>query len=278
MKRKRRGAHITGPEKDQIKTASINGITLAYLEMGDGYPLILINGFASTMDTWNPPLLAALARHFRVIIFDNRGTGYSSADNEPFSIPLFAEDARALMDTLGISRAHVLGLSMGASVAQELVLAHPERVEMLILVSGTCGGDAGIPVPPDVWAQLSDKSGDLMDIVNRMFSVLFPDEWRATHDPMKYCPDVYETTSEDNAARQAAAFFGWQGSSNRLPEIPCPVLVMTGKEDAVILPENSRILVARIPNARLIEVPGAGHGLQYQCAAEVAGTVVRFLK
>ncbi len=171
-----------------VKTLAVNGVTLACKILGRGYPLVLINGFASTMDTWSPPVLAALARHFRVIIFDNRGTGYSSASDEPFSITLFADDTAALMDTLGIARSHVLGLSMGASIAQELVLVHPDRVERLVLVAGTCGGAQGIRMQPDVWSRLSDKSGELMDIVNRMFSVLFPQDWLASHDPFQVLP------------------------------------------------------------------------------------------
>lgn len=260
-----------------VKVADVNGASLAYREIGSGYPLLLINGFASTMDTWNPPVLEQLGRHFRVVIFDNRGTGYSSAPDEPFSIPLFARDALALMDACGIDRAHVLGLSMGASIAQELVLAQPGRVTRLILVAGTCGGGLMIRMQPTVWDKLADKSGSSADIVNRMFSVLFPEEWRAAHDPARYCPDVYETTSEEIAARQAETFFGWPGSYDRLPQIRCPVLVVTGSEDVVIPPENSRVLAERIPGARLAVFPGAGHGLQYQCAETFGRTVLKFL-
>ena len=213
----------------------MNGITIAYQDPGSGFPLVLINGFASTMDTWNPPVLAALASHFHVIIFDHRGTGYSAASDDPFSIRLFASDTLALMDALGISRAHILGLSMGASVAQELVLAHPERVDRLILVAGTCGGPQGIGMPPGVWDMLSDKGGEPMEIANRMFSVLFPEDWLASHDPWQYCPG------------------------------------------AVIPPENARILAGRIPGARLAEIPGAGHGLQYQCPDAFARAVLEFL-
>lgn len=262
---------------EDVKKAGVNGITLAYQEIGHGYPLLMINGFASTMDTWNPPVLDELAKTFRVIIFDNRGTGYSTASEEPFSIPLFARDTVALMDTLGIARAHVLGLSMGASIAQELVLAHPERVDRLILVAGTCGGENGIPVPRAVWEKLLDKSGGIMDIVNRMFSVLFPEAWLASHDPFRHCPDVHETTSEENAARQAEAFFSWPGSWERLPGIRSPALVITGTDDIIILSENSRILANRIPNARFAEVPGAGHGLQYQFPGELSCMVLEFL-
>jgi pimeloyl-ACP methyl ester carboxylesterase len=260
-----------------VRAVGVNGVTLAYQESGSGHPLVLINGFASTMDTWNPPFLEELARHFRTIIFDHRGTGYSSISEEVFTIPLFAKDTIALMDALGIGRAHVLGLSMGASVAQELVLAYPERVEKFILVSGTCGGEGMIRMEQPVWDTLADKSGSGIDIANRMFSVLFPKAWLAENDPWKCCPEVHETTSEQNAARQAEAFFSWPGTHDRLQSIRTDTLVITGNEDVVIPPENSRILASRIPGARLVEVRGAGHGLQYQDPHTFSHTVLEFL-
>lgn len=261
-----------------VQNVTVNGITIAYKEMGAGYPLVLINGFASTMDMWNPPVLADLAHHFRIIIFDNRGTGFTSTAVTPFSIFLFAEDTAGLMDALGISRAHILGLSMGASVAQELVLAQPAMVDRLILVAGTCGGSEAAGMEPYVWESLSDKSGTGIDLANRMFSVLFSKDWLAAHDPWKYCPEVQETTSEESAARQAEAFFSWPGSYERLPAIRSPTLVVTGTDDVVIPPVNSLTLVDRIPDARLMDLAGAGHGLIYQCPAEFAKVVREFLK
>ena len=269
---------MTGFPASDVKTVEVNGITLAYREIGSGHPLLLINGFASPMDTWNPPVLSLLAQTFRVIVFDNRGTGYSSASEDPFSIPLFAADTAALMNMLRITRAHILGLSMGASIAQELVLAHPERVDRLVLVSGICGGDEAVWMLPEIRKMLTDKNGSPTELADRMFSLLFPKHWLATHNPWHYCPEVHETTSERNTARQAEALFGWTGSYERLPKIQCPVLVVTGTEDRVIPPENSQILTSRIPGARLVEIPGAGHGLQYQCPVELARTVVGFLQ
>ena len=263
----------------QVSAAGANGISIAYRDSGtSGQPLVLINGFASTMDMWSPPFLAALARSFRTIVFDNRGTGYTPADATLFSIPRFAADTAALMDALGIPRAHVLGLSMGASVAQEFSLAYPGRVDRLILVSGTCGGNEAVGIPAEIWSRLTDKSGSPADLAARMFSLLFPEDWLAARDPWQYCPSVTETTSEENAARQAEAFFSWPGSYDRLPEIRCPVLVVTGAEDRIIPPENSRILAGRIPGARLAVIPGAGHGLQYQCPGVFARIVAGFLQ
>lgn len=268
---------MAGPPGEGVKTVGVNGVTLAYWEMGSGYPLVMINGFASTMDTWNPPVLAKLAAFFRVIIFDNRGTGYSSTSDGPFSIPLFADDTLALMDALQVSRAHILGLSMGASIAQELVLGKPEVVDRLILVAGTCGGDKAESVPHDTWKTLADKSGSHEDLANRMFSVLFPGGWLAAHDPWQYCPEVHEITREDIAARQAEAFTRWSGSYERLPGVRCPVLVITGTEDVIIPGRNALLLAERIPGARCLQVPGAGHGLQYQCPDVLCRAIISFL-
>jgi len=269
---------MTGLPVSDVKTAEVNGVTLAYREIGSGHPLLLINGFASPMDTWNPPFLASLSQHFRVIIFDNRGTGYSSVSDDSFTIPLFAADTAALMDKIRIPHAHILGLSMGASIAQELVLAHPDKVERLVLAAGTCGGPEMVRMQKDTWDRLADKNGSPAELADRMFSVLFPKDWLVSHNPWNYCPVVHETTSEENAERQATAFFSWTGAYNRLPEIRCPVLVVTGTEDVVIPPENSRILARRISVARLVEISGAGHGMQYQCPTEFADIVIEFLQ
>jgi len=134
----------------------VDDITLAYSDIGSGYPVVFINGLGSTMDMWNPPVLSKISEHFRVIIFDNRGTGYSGSSEKPFSIPLLSRDTATLMDALGISSAHILGLSMGASVAQEFALIFPERVNKLILVAGECGGSESIRMQPEVLAQLMD--------------------------------------------------------------------------------------------------------------------------
>jgi len=260
------------------ETCTVDGVTLAYRTYGSGYPLVLINGLASAMDTWNPPVLDVLARHFRVIVFDNRGTGYSGASGEPFSIPLFAADTAGLMEHLGIARAHVLGFSMGACIAQELALAFPEKIDRLILVSGDCGGAEAVRGDPGIFARLIDKSGTIGEITNRMFPLLFPPAWLATHDPFRYCPAVEENTSDENAARQLAAFLSWPGAFPRLGTIRSRTLVITGDADAVVPHENTRLFAGTIPGAELVVIPGAGHGLMYQCPDRLSETVLGFLQ
>jgi pimeloyl-ACP methyl ester carboxylesterase len=150
-------------------------------------------------------------------------------------------------------------------------------VDRLILVAGTCGGSEAVRMAPEVWETLSDKSGTGTDLANRMFSVLFSKDWLAEHDPWQYCPEVRETTHEEIAARQAEAFYTWPGSYDRLPQIHPPTLVVTGTDDVVIPPANAVTLSERIPGARLVQFPGAGHGLMYQFPGEFVMVVREFL-
>ncbi len=260
-----------------VTTVPVDDVTLAYREYGSGYPVVFINGLGSTMEMWNPPVIEKIARHFRVIIFDNRGIGSSSPSDTPFSIPLFARDTAALMDALGITSAHIIGHSMGASIAQELALSVPSKVTRLILVSGTCGGPEAVQMEAETLRRLTDKSGTLQDNVNRMFSLLFPAPWLALHDPAGYCPEVDEMPGDEIVARQATAFSVWEGSFSRLGAVRSPTLVITGSEDVIIPPANSRILHESIPGSELVEIPGAGHGLMYQCPEQFCECVLEFL-
>jgi pimeloyl-ACP methyl ester carboxylesterase len=153
-----------------------------------------------------------------------------------------------------------LDFSIGACIAQELALAFPEKVDRLILVAGDCGGAEAVRTDPGIFARLIDKSGTIDDVVNRMFPLLFPPAWLATHDPFRYCPDVYETTSTENAARQLAAFSTWPGSFSRLEAFRSRTLVIAGDADAVVPPENSRRISSRIPGAELVTFHGGVTG------------------
>lgn len=260
-----------------VHTVPVDDVTIAYSELGTGTPVVFINGLASTMDTWNPPVLTRLSAHFRVIIFDNRGTGYSTASGRPLSVPLMARDTAALMDAIGIAPAHIIGFSMGASIAQELVLAYPEKVTRLVLVAGECGGGEAVRAKPEIMAQLADKSGTAREVLDRMFSLIFPPSWLAAHDPCRFCPEVYEITGDDMVQRQTDAFLSWHGSFLRLVEIRSPTLVITGTDDMIVPPENSRILSGRIPGSQLVEIPGTGHGLLYQVPEIFSDRVINFL-
>src|SRR5215218_2271434 len=111
----------------------VGDIQINYEERGAGEPLLLIMGFGGSLAGWRPEFLDGLARSFRVIAFDNRGTGLSDKPEGSTTVAQMADDGVGLLDALDIPRAHVMGISMGGMIAQELALRHPERVVGLVL-------------------------------------------------------------------------------------------------------------------------------------------------
>lgn len=259
-----------------VKTVHVNDIDIAYKEFGQGKPLLLIMGYGSTMDLWPPGLLANLSSNHRVIVFDNRGMGNTTTSDRQFSIELFADDAAGLLDALNISKADVLGWSMGADIAQELALRHPAKVDRLILYAGTVGGTESVQPSPVVVEQLTNSSGTARERGERLFSLLFPAEWLRDHpNPLAYFPIPTETSPAESYVRQVDAISMWNGSYSRLHGIRSPAMVITGTKDVISVPANAFIIGERIPGAWVIQVPGGGHGMMYQYP-EQFGRVINF--
>jgi len=122
-----------------MPTAKVNEINLCYKVSGNGQPLVLITGFASAQNVWFSQV-RAFSKQYRVVTFDNRGFGKSEKPPGPYTTKMLASDTIALMDCLGIKKAHILGGSMGGMAAQEIAIEHPGRLEKLILSSTSAGG------------------------------------------------------------------------------------------------------------------------------------------
>ena len=261
-----------------IKKAEANGIEIAYMEFGSGEPLLMITGFSATMDMWSPELISKLSNDYHVIIFDNRGTGYSTYDERNYTIPLLADDTKALLDSLGIGKAHIFGWSMGTTIAQELTLNHPERVISLSLYAADCGGKEMIPPDPGVYDSLGNTSGTEAERGMRLLKLLFPGEWFKLHpDISSYFPTVTETISPDVVMMQYSAMEKWNGSYRYLHEIDKPVLLITGTEDVLTPPENSLIIAEKVKGSGLIQLKDSGHGAMYQYPEKMASAVKFFL-
>jgi len=261
-----------------VRTVHVNDIDIAYKDLGQGKPLVLIMGYGMTMDIWPPGVLTNLSKTHRVIVFDNRGMGNTTASDKPFTIGLFADDAAGLMDALNLSQADVLGWSMGADVAQELALRHPGNVDHLILYAGTSGGKESIPASPAVIETLTNTSGSARERGERFFTLLFPAAWLRGHqDPMAYFPVPTESSPAKSYVRQIEAISTWNGTYSRLPGIRSPTLVLTGADDVISVPENAFLIGGRIPGAWVIQVPGGGHGMMYQFPEQFERIVNFFL-
>lgn len=116
-----------------VYQVEVNGIEIGYKLMGRGEPLVLILGLGGTVDTWPFELIATLMEHYRLIMPDNRGMGYTTANEEPFTFEMFARDIIGLLDALNVKKSHVLGFSMGSFITQTLLIEYPHRLNKAII-------------------------------------------------------------------------------------------------------------------------------------------------
>jgi pimeloyl-ACP methyl ester carboxylesterase len=258
----------------------VGDIHLYYEEQGQGEALLLIMGLGASTLSWGQQI-STFAREFRVIAFDNRGAGRSDKPAVRYNIALFADDTAGLIDALGIDSAHVYGQSMGGFIAQELALRHPQRVRTLVLGSTSCGGRQAVVASPENLAILG-----MMNVLNpleaaeRGLPLLYSSEFIARHRDA-----LIERSLREADLRPPPEAFGRQvqaairhNTFDRLTDIHCPTLVITGSDDKVVPPDNSRILAERIPGAELAVLPGAGHGYLVEKAAESNAMVLEFLR
>lgn len=261
--------------------ARVNGIDIYYRVQGAGDPLLMIMGLGANADWWYPPFLEPLAERYLVATFDNRGAGRTTQAPGPYSIPMMAEDAAGLMDHLGWTSAHVVGASMGGMIAQELALANPDRVRRLVLMVTSCGGLESVPASPEVLGALAMPREGLSaeDIAKATLFLLFPPDFiQENPDLME---EVVRTNSQYPIAAQCFmdqlnAILAWS-SHSRLGGLRHPTLVITGSEDILIPPQNARILADAIPDSRLVEFEGGGHGLVVQFPERAAAEILSFL-
>jgi pimeloyl-ACP methyl ester carboxylesterase len=262
----------------QVESVPVGDISIAYKVLGQGDPMVLIMGYGSTMDMWDPHFLDNLSTKYKVIIFDNRGMGNTTAPPGNFSIAQFANDTAGLMAALGTEKAHIMGWSMGSFVAQELAIRYPENVDKIILYAGDCGGKETVMPSPQVLKDLANTSGSQEERGMRLFNLLFPKDWLSRQPAFyKWFPLPKETSLPENIERQAQAIATWSGACDRLGSIKSPTLVVTGTEDVIAPPENSFILAQRINVSWLVQFEGAGHGLMYQYPDRLAKIVEDFI-
>lgn len=257
----------------------VGDIKMGHRIYGNGYPLVMIMGYGSTMKLWEPGLIRALSSYFKLIVFDNRGMGNTEAGQRPFTIEQFADDTAGLMDALGIQQAHVLGWSMGALIAEEVVLRHPSKVNKLVLYAAHC--NAGLfPPSPEVIQKLTDLSGTPQEQGMRFISLLFPPDWLRSHG-VRIKEIFYRPTGNippETMAKQSMAIGTWKGCCDRLGEINNLTLVITGADDALVPSQNARYLAGIIPNEQLVLYENGGHGLMFQFPDKFSEKLIDFLR
>ena len=241
--------------------------------------LVLIQGMGFDRHGWEP-VLRKLGRHFRLVLVDNRGSGRSGLPPGSFSVADMAGDVLAVLDSAGIGRAHVMGVSLGGMVAQELAIDHPERVGDLILVSTTPGWPFAYPMPA-VSAALIAATGSL----SRETAARRHTENALSARTVLDRPDVADRLAAVQRERpadpragtaQAAAGARYSGRL-RQRRIRARTLVIHGSADTVVDPGNGKLLADRIPGAELVTFPGLGHLLFWEDPDGFADAVTSFL-
>lgn len=251
-------------------------VPIAWEETGAGPPILLVMGLGYGRWGWEP-LVPHLADDFRVITFDNRGIGESGHPEGPYTVSEMAEDCLSVLDAAGLSRAHVVGSSLGGMIAQELAVDHSDRVDRLILLSTTPGGPDSYPMPETTVRLLGEvdefePAVALRRLVENALSEGAPKQVveRILH---------HRTTSPQDPAAwraQAAAGLGYDGDG-RATEITAASLIMHGRRDNVVDHRNSDLLARMIPESRVEKVAG-GHLFFWETPGPSAEIIRSFLE
>jgi len=261
-----------------MESAHINGINIAYELHGSGSPLVMIHGAQGDQSMF-AGLAAAFAPNYRVLTFDQRGTGLSDKPDMPYTIAMIADDTATLMDHVGIAQAHILGVSMGGMIAQEFALRYPAKTRSLVLGCTTPGGAQSIRAGGPAMAAYSTKAMSAEERGRALAEAAFTKGFIEKHPEL--IPSMIEQRKQRPidpvgfARRMAAAQA--HDVYDRLAQIRCPTLVITGKDDALIPWENSRLIAQRIEGARLSVLEPAGHCFWLEQPEQSYDAIVHFL-
>jgi len=249
---------------------------VGYRVVGSGPPLVLIMGYGEPMEDWDPVLVHALARHNRVVMFDNSGVGQTQQLPPPLTIDAMADQTSALIDTLGLGRPDVLGWSMGGMIAQALAVLHPAQVRRLILCATNPGN--GQAVVPSALAR--QASGEVPATQASDFPANQAGAFSAFKAAIAEYPPVPAVSPGTKGVQELALSDWWAGNDaagHEIARISVPTLIADGTDDQKVPLANDQILARLIPGARLVLYPDAGHAFLFQDWTPFASLVESFL-
>lgn len=238
-------------------------INTYYEEAGRGEPLVLIRGLGSDLQAWATQA-PELAKHFRVITYDNRGAGRTSAPDKPYSIAGMADDLAALLDALKIEKASVLGYSMGGMIAQEFALKYPNRLEKLILLGTSAGldGYSKVVIQNLIAVRRSNMSREqiVRNTAPYIYSAALLDDTDRYERAIRATVDNPYTQQDHAFIRQAQAILAWDATS-RSNGIKAPTLVVANEDDTLVPPRNGEKLSKLISGSKLVSLEGGHAGV-----------------
>lgn len=239
--------------------AEINGTTLAYTDQGHGLPLVFLHAFPFNRTMWEPQV-KALARRFRVIAVDLRGHGESQAPARPYSLDLFADDVKGLLDHLMIPQVILIGLSMGGYVAFAFYRGYADRAKALVLADTRAEADTA---ERKAWryalAERVKQDGAAAVVEEMLPKLLAPVTYHANPALVERIRKIMDSAPVGCIVGDLMAIAERPDSVELLKRIACPTLVLVGEQDALTTPAENKLIAESIPGARFQIIPGAGH-------------------
>lgn len=254
-----------------------NGLQFYCEQMGQGPRLLFISGTGSDLRVKPNMFDGPLVKSFEVLGYDQRGLGQSDKPDHPYSMADYADDAAALMVALGWDRAHVMGVSFGGMVAQELAIRHPQKIDRLVLACTSPGGAGGASFP---FHEIGHLTGEARARHMIPISDTRRDAAWAAANPDLHAQFIAMAAADPYAAEPGRAMGAQRqlearaahNTWERLKEITCPTLVAGGRYDGVALPATQERLAAQIPGAELAMFEG-GHMFMIQDRAALKAMI-----
>lgn len=264
-----------------MPTVKVRDINMYYEIHGEGQPLMMMMGLGSDLTMWMFQI-PEFSKKYQVIVLDNRGVGRTDAPDKPYSIKMMADDTVGLMDALRIDRAHILGISMGGYIAQEIAIRYPRRTRSLIMAT-TTAAPSTCPLLVHItttWVAAKKEGVSPETYIRLVLPYLFTAKFFETPELVKTAVDTWKS----NVCPQPAYAFARQETAcnehdarARLNRITMPTLVLVGKEDILIPVKLCEELAATIPKAKFVVLEGGGHGFNIEIRDKFNQAVMEFL-
>lgn len=241
-------------------------------------PVLMIQGLGASKNAWNLQRIA-MATRFRIISFDNRGAGRSDKPTEPFTLEQMAEDAIAVLDAAGIETAHVVGASMGGVISQIVSVKHAHRVRSLTLVCTACRNHPWRQELLQSWAKTAEEKGMIEVGKEAAQWVMSPRSFRRLVPAFTWMGPLAALRPRHSFVSQIDAILNTREDLvDQLSTITAPTMVIVGNQDILTPRGDSEEIAERIPNAELVVISGAAHGLMMEHSSTFNKILIEFLQ
>lgn len=254
-----------------------NNAKFYYESTGTGQPLILISGYASDHSSW-ALVVESLSKHFRVITFDNRGCGQTTDDGGELSAELMADDVITLAEVLQLEKPHIIGSSMGSTIAQQVAIRHPEKISKLGLIGSTTFWRQRALLSITASLRLREQEVDFETQIDVVLPWLFGQEFLSVANNIKIAKEtIMNDPHPQSLIDQQRQFKVLEkfNSNALISQITTRTLVMYGDEDLLSLPYESEYLASQLQDAITHEF-SSGHALMFEQPEELCKVIIEF--